>query len=48
MAGHNTDCGVEKGAFGAEEAVTEDAAEDGHEVHDCTVCTDNTGGHVLV
>ncbi len=45
---HDADGGVEEGTLGAEEAVTEDTAEDCHEVYDCTVRTDNAGGEVLV
>ena len=48
VARHDADSGVEEGTLGAEEAVTEDTAEDCHEVHDCTVCADNAGGEVLV
>lgn len=45
---HDADSGVEEGTLGAEEAVTEDTAKNCHEVHDCTVRTDNAGGEGLV
>ena len=48
MTRHDADSGVEEGTLGAEDAVTEDTAEDCHEVHDCTVRADNAGGEVLV